>query len=669
MKFWIVVLVAVLLTANLAIGVSIAPEIIKQLKDSGQLQEIVLSDRAARARGVWQPNDMPYRFGATADVETLHCLIILVDFSDMTHESGFHSEPANFDTLLFSLGIRHPGSMADYYKETSYNQAYLTGQATPWLRMPHPYSYYVDGQRGFGNYPRNAQRLTEDAVLAADPFVNFDLYDNDGDGMVDALFVVHAGPGYEDTGNLNYIHSHAWSTTYTMNVDDVHVRGYSMEPEETGSGSMINIGVFCHEFGHVLGLPDLYDYDYDSEGVGYWSIMAGGSWGGGGAIPVHFDGWSKYHLGWAIPTVLTDNLVHEQIDAVEYNPDTYQLFPYGSGGPQYFLVENRRQRLFDVSIPGSGLLIYHIDENAPNNDNQTHYKVAVEQADGLFELEHNSGADASDPWPGATNHTCFDDFSLPNSHLYDGSQSEVAVANISDSDSIMYADLGIIYVDPLYELAYIFFNDSTGNSNGRPEPGETCQLIFSAQNIRAGVDDLVVTASCSDSQVLFSDSISNLGTMPLNVFFDNRSDLITFTIPMNFESEFANFTLTFTARDGLYHQQFVTPRMLGVPNLILVDDDAGLNLETYYEDALQNAGQSYEHWDISTQGSPAAALVNYDYAIWFTGDTRETPISEADVAGLIDYLNGGGRLLVTSQDFVQRLSERGEVNDTILLHQ
>ena len=198
MKFWIVVLVAVLLTANLAIGVSIAPEIIKQLKDSGQLQEIVLSDRAARARGVWQPNDTPYRFGATADIETLHCLIVLVDFSDMTHEQGFHSEPANFDTLLFSLGIRHPGSMADFYKENSYSQAYLTGQVTDWFRMPHPYAYYVDGQRGFGNYPRNAQKLTEDAVLAADPSVNFDLYDNNGDGMViwlrNVLHCTHDSP-------------------------------------------------------------------------------------------------------------------------------------------------------------------------------------------------------------------------------------------------------------------------------------------------------------------------------------------------------------------------------------------------------------------------------------------------------------------------------------------
>lgn len=399
MKSWPMSLVAVVLTAKLAFGVSIAPQIVEQLRQSGQLQAIVQADRNARERGVWQPNPTPYRFGVIADVETLHCLIILVDFDDMPHENGFDAQPADFDTLLFSMGIRHPGSMADYYKETSYGKAYLTGQVTNWYRMPELYSYYVDGQRGFGSYPRNAQRLTEDAVMAADPDIDFSLYDNNHDGMVDALFVVHAGPGYEDTGNLNYIHSHAWVMSRVFTLDGVQLYGYSMEPEETASGHLESIGVFCHEFGHVLGLPDLYDYDYDSQGLGGWSLMAGGCWGGGGSIPVHFDAWCKYQLGWAIPTVLTGNLTHEQIDAVEYSPDTYQLFSLGVTDPQYFLVENRRRELFDASVPGDGLLIYHVDESVPNNDDQTHYKVALEQADGLFDLENNRDADRGDPGP------------------------------------------------------------------------------------------------------------------------------------------------------------------------------------------------------------------------------------------------------------------------------
>jgi immune inhibitor A len=243
MKIKVMVLTAIacLMLAEGSYGVSIAPEIIEQLRQSGQLQSIVNADQIARTHGVWQPNSRPYRQGAATDVDTLHCLILLVDFSDMTHESGLHSEPGDFDSLLFSVGERTPGSMTDYYFETSYNQAYLTGQVTPWIRMPETYAYYVDGQRGFGNYPHNAQRLAEDAVLAADTLVDFSQFDNNGDGWVDALFVVHAGPGYEDTGNLNYIHSHAWGFSHEIDLDGVQLSSYSMEPEETGSHTLVHI--------------------------------------------------------------------------------------------------------------------------------------------------------------------------------------------------------------------------------------------------------------------------------------------------------------------------------------------------------------------------------------------------------------------------------------------
>jgi M6 family metalloprotease-like protein len=669
MKIKTIMVIIALFLGQLAYGVSISPEIIKQLKENGQLQSIVQADRNARVRGVWSPNQHPYRFGTTTDVDTLHCLIVLVDFSDMTHEAGLNSEPTDFDTLLFSEGIRQTGSMTDYYHETSYGQAFLTGQITQWYRMPETYAYYVDGQRGFGGYPNNAQRLTEDAVTAADPDIDFSLYDNNGDGWVDALFVVHAGPGYEDTGNLNYIHSHTWVTSYQMNVDGVIVYGYSMEPEETAAGRLVTIGVFCHEFGHVLGLPDLYDYDYDSDGVGSWSIMAGGSWGGGGAIPVHFDGWSKFHLGWAIPTVLTDNLIHEQIDAVEYSPDTYQLFSEGQSSTEYFLVENRRRELFDRSLPGDGLLIYHIDETVPDNNNQDHYKVAVEQADGLYNLEHNQGSDNGDPWPGSTDNLTFDDFSTPNSRFYSGQLSEVGVGNISNSDSIMYANLSIMSIDPLYQLLGSSFTDTAGNNNGQPEAGETCHLIFSAQNVRAGVPDLTVAVSCSDADVIISDSLSSFGSLPINTPFDNQSDPIIFSLPNDYQSNFVTFTLTFTARGGLYNQILTFRAILGTPNLLLVDDDGGASIDTFYTNALSRIGRAYRTWDISTSGSPASIMNQYEYIIWFTGATRPDPMPADNVAAIISYLNGGGRFLITSQDFVQRLSERGSVQDTTLLNQ
>lgn len=668
MRFKFVFLLLSFVAFQSVMAVSIAPEIIAQLRASGQLENIVRADMEARQKGVWQANPNPYRPNTATDIDTLHCLIILVDFSDMPHENGFHSEPYQFDSLLFSVNVSNPGSMTDYYLDNSYGQALLVGQVTQWYRMPQPYSYYVNGQRGFGTYPRNAQKLTEDAIAAADPDINFNLYDNDDDGYVDALFVVHAGPGYEDTGNLNYIHSHAWVISSPIWVDDVIAYRYSMEPEETGSRALISIGVFCHEFGHVLGLPDLYDYGYDSDGVGMWSIMASGSWGGGGRRPVHFDGWCKLHLGFVNPTVLQRNLEHEQIDAAEYSPDIYVLFSRGYYSNQYFLVENRQRVDFDLSLPGSGLLIYHVDESVPNNDNQSHYKVAVEQADGRLDLEHNRGSDSGDPWPGSTNNRNFDDYSIPNSNLYDGTESEVAVTNISDSDSSMFADLSIISENPLFRLLSLSFIDSSGNGNGRPDAGETCQLMFSARNIRAQVDNFSVTARCVPSVAIFSDSVAQFGSIPVNQPFDNSADQIVFSLPSNFQSQFVRVVLDFSARDGQYHQQITTRVIFGLPEITLVDDDAGVSIDTYYTRALDSLEFTWQRWDIASQGSPFPDLFQARGVIWMTGNTRAEAMPYEYVSGLIDYLNQGGRLLVSSQDFVQRLSERWSTQDSILLY-
>lgn len=669
MRVWKILLVLVFCVSQIAGAVSIAPEIIESLKQSGQLASIVEADRQARANGVWQPNPYPMQFGTITDIDTLHCLIILVDFSDMQHEWVYHSEPEDFDTLLFSIDIRQPGSMTDYYDETSYNQAFLMGQVTAWYRMPQTYAYYVDGQRGFGSYPHNAQKLTEDAVVAADPDVDFSLYDNDADGWVDALFVVHAGPGYEDTGNLNYIHSHAWVISDPMSVDGVQVYGYSMEPEETGGGGFATIGVYCHEFGHVLGLPDLYDYDYDSDGVGMWSIMAGGSWGGGGGRPVHFDGWCKTTLGWVNPSIVGPNLDHEQIDAVEYSPDVYILYSLGMPDAEYFLVENRQRELFDFSLPGPGLLVYHIDENVPDNNNQNHYKVAVEQADGRRDLENNRGSDTGDPWPGNLNRRTFDDNSNPNSHLYGNMISEVAVSEISDSDSVMFADLAIMYDNPFYLLHDHNYDDSRGNDNGQPEAGESVDLFFTAENVRALENSLTVIARCDDPLIVFTDSTSVFSNVPVNEPFSNQLDPMTFSVSAGYTSNFVNFTLLFVARGGEYTQEFTWRSIIGSPQILLVDDDNGASIDTFYTKVLDSLRQPYILWSVSGRGTPAGVLEQYENVIWFTGDTRPQAPLESDVTALINYLDGGGHLIITSQDFVQRLSERGSTQDTILLHQ
>jgi len=369
-------------------------------------------------------------------------VVILADFSDNVGSTP----PAHYDSLIFSVNEYPTGSVKDFYIENSYGILDLQGEVTPvWVRLPNPYSYYTNGNYGFGSWPQNAQGMARDAVLAADSLIDFSQYDLDGDGYVDAVIIIHAGPGAEATGDVNDIWSHAWYIPYPPTVDGVQVYSYTTDPENGGCG------VIAHEFGHrPLGLPDLYDTDYSSEGLGNWSLMAAGSWNMNQTKPAHLDAWCKYRLGFVTVDTVVSNLEKVLIPAVEDTGLVFRLWTNGNTGNEYYLVENRQKKKFDVGLPGEGILIYHVDDNQSNNNNEWypghtsygHYRVALEQADGAWDLERNANrGDAGDPFPGTTTNRHFDLYSIPDSRDYDSLITYVGVKNISDSQDTMYADL------------------------------------------------------------------------------------------------------------------------------------------------------------------------------------------------------------------------------------
>jgi len=440
LKILLFCLVVLMLTASFAAGMPLHPD----LKTTVRVRAIELY---RQVKELSPQLDAPGPLRAPSG--TYRALILLIDFSD---DKG-QTSPDQYRYLLFSLGIYPTGSMRDYYQEVSYRQFDLVGEVNgtidkppDWFRMPQAYTSYVGGQSGLGSYPNNAQKLAEDAVIAADPYVDYRLYDNNGDGEVDSLFILHAGPSAEASSNPNtYIWSHRWEMENPPVLDGMKFKGYSMEPEYTRSPGDSTIGVFCHEYGHELGLPDLYDVGYSGgEGIGNWGVMSGGSWNGSqrGARPAQFCAWSKMQLGWVTPIVSGANQIGVNIPQVETQGSIFLLWTNGAVGSQYFLVENRQKVLFDDGLPGSGLLIYHIDEQVRRQDNPAHYKVDVEQADGAFDLNNGTNyGDDSDPWPGASGKRYFNQGSTPNSTDYNGHKTLVSVRNISNSASTMTADL------------------------------------------------------------------------------------------------------------------------------------------------------------------------------------------------------------------------------------
>lgn len=397
----------------------------------------LITSRPARTR--------PDTFGevrreAAPVLGTRRAIVLLVDFSDVPATRT----QAHFQDLLFSSGTSANGSMRDFFREASYGKLDVTGQVAGaggptagWFRAPRPKSFYTDGNYGFGSHPKNAQGLVEDVLQLADGHVDFSTFDNDGDGTVEALVVVCAGSGAEQTGDVGDLWSHKWGIS-PQTRDGKKISTYFMAPEDG------RVGVMAHELGHLLmGWPDLYDTDYSSAGTGAWDLMAGGSWNGGGNRPAHPTAWCKARAGWITPTVVWNASRSVTIAPYARQATAYKL-PVGSAAStEYFLVSNRQQTGFDSDIPGEGLLIEHVDDTQQANSDENHYLVDIEQADGRRDLNLNANrGDATDVYPTGSN-AAFTDATTPSSKGYAGAASQVSVENIARSGDDVTADLSV----------------------------------------------------------------------------------------------------------------------------------------------------------------------------------------------------------------------------------
>lgn len=494
-------------------AVSMEPDLVSHLAKAGERLSEPMPQGMEESPELGSPFDMPEEpkplpLGPVDSVQKT--LAILVKFPAEPGTSSVPGAPAErlpatmFDDLLFGTsydpysyplfsqyaeynGIKAPTdrTLYNYYKEVSYGAMDVTTEHLPsdltWVTAPHPYSYYMKSAYGFGTYPNNVQGLLEDVVKAVDAQVDFSEYAINGE--VPGVFIIHEGTGAEWSRDPQQIWSHKWSLNWVyenggwvnkngITLDGVKVSTYSMEPEiggnVTGFGRVDGawgyydalksgpyppqVGVYAHEFAHVLGLPDLYDYGYNSQGVGAWSVMAGGSWtrypnspAYSGNTPVHLDAWNKYFAGFSNVVTLDNNKTESfsLTNAVDSNT-IYKIDVPRSHGTEYFLIENRQQKGFDQGLSryGSdvhGMVVWHVDDNVmyrsfwrPNEaenfnplrngerwgngsarNGEHHYGVSLLQADGKFDLENlavwyggtgNSG-DSGDAYPGSTGKT------------------------------------------------------------------------------------------------------------------------------------------------------------------------------------------------------------------------------------------------------------------------
>lgn len=257
---------------------------------------------------------------------TRKVLVLVVGFTGAPVTT---TTPETFYDNLFTNGPGSNGlSWKKYYQDMSNNNLILDFDVYDVNVASDSHDYYGANISGIDDHPG---QLVAEAVEAGDlAGIDYSLYDNDNDGYVDAVIVIHQGQGEEYSSTTTDIWSHRWNlysaniannsgngyATFATDTDDngileydgVLINDYAIQPEFSDIVGDSTIGVFVHEFGHILGLPDLYDTSYASDGIGNWAVMSGGSWlgpNGMGAQPAPMTAWSRAQLGWI--TVETAN--------------------------------------------------------------------------------------------------------------------------------------------------------------------------------------------------------------------------------------------------------------------------------------------------------------------------------------------------------------------------
>lgn len=368
-------------------------------------------------------------------------LVILIQYPDL--QAKFSKD--TFESFMNQPGFAGTGSFKDFYLQNSFGQFEIEATVVGWYTAKNGYTTYG---RNSGNGA--ARPLIAEAIDSAEKMgMDFSQFDNDKNGTMDGLLVIHAGNGAEQGSQTQYIWSHRSTLgSQSRTYDGVQIKEYCVTPETRSGVNMVGIGVFVHEFGHILGLPDLYDVSYVSEGIGNWGVMGGGCWLNSEHTPCQFESWSKMQLGWQQPQVISTEKIYTLSASSDTNLSYKILTPNTN---EYFLLENRQKNIFDAFLPGKGLAIWHINTDKTSmypgnnsvNADTTDQGVSLTEADGLRHLDRGSNqGDPGDLFPGAKMKRAFEDESYPSAKMNDGLPSGVKVTEIFETNGVISFYLG-----------------------------------------------------------------------------------------------------------------------------------------------------------------------------------------------------------------------------------
>jgi len=518
-------------SANLRVGHA-SPQALgipKSNKGSSSAKYSIEADVTFPATNRISTQDLPQHSPPPTGIHNV--VVILIQFTNQAHDPSH--DTAYFQNLLFNAS--NPLSLTSYYEEVSYGKLNLTGTVLGWYTSTHPVEYYATDGYGYTdtgqpgpNWPVYIYELTREAVLLANPDVNFADYDRDGDGYVDHVIIIHSGHGQEegyppDTS----IWSHRWAIPGGQLLDGKRVYSYTMDPEYGKTG------VFAHEFGHDLNLPDLYDTYSGDWVVDTWDLMDGGSWGGpgyDGTVPTHMSAWCKIDLGWLNVTQLTGGPASYLVKNLENNNQAFIINnSILNVDNEYYIVENREKVGFDAYIPGEGTVIWHIDNwyiyghvpcsRANNTINACGQKgIVPEYVSDVTDAAYSSDAGKQ----------YFNDTTTPSSVDNWGNPTQVSVfVHSAKGTSMLVHFFGDDVVPPVLTSVSIKSNNL---DSSKAKVGNSINLSFTADKALSG--NAVVTIAGHAA------SVSSAG---------GNSYIARYTITSGDTEGIVNFTIDFTS--------------------------------------------------------------------------------------------------------------------------
>ena len=425
-------------------------------------------------------------------------LIILASFADRSfkkeHTKELYERMANEEGFKHELGFK--GSVHDYFKDQSDGLFLLDFDVVGPVQLSLDYAYYGENDAD-GQDLRAGEMIAEACKLAAKE-VDYANYDWDGDGEVEQVVVLFAGQGEHCCEDAATIWPHEYQleeSDYgrTLRLDNVTISTYAC-CSELGLGETIDgIGTLCHEFSHCLGIPDMYDTeDNGCFGMSQWDLMDHGCYNDNGFIPCGYTSYERMLCGWLRPVVLTSPCEVTDMQPLSKNGLAYLI--YNTKAPQeYYLLENRQQVGWDKALPGSGLLILHVDE-----DEEVWYENRVNadpthQHCTIFHADNNSGTTIcdlqGDPYPYGENDS-LTTTSFPAATLYHHSVESddhmpVAITHILEQDdgtvSFRFRPVNQGTVDPAHPDGIVFYESFNKNSGKGGNDGKWGGSIALAQ--------------------------------------------------------------------------------------------------------------------------------------------------------------------------------------------